>query len=304
MSLMKLLTVSRSFVTGQIPTGRYRMVGRHGGLPQFSPATRSSDAPAARRATKVPVPCQGELPKLGAQEIPAGLRPASPALPAAAQLHPATPVAVAKDLEVPVPVQARADRPSEGDFRLEPEKTVLPGAQGSLGQNAGLQTRRGSPCPVAHSPAEAPAADRRGGDTSPAPSCSWPKACQSPFAKSNPTEPVAHSRTPKRAGPLQKVLQGLRDWMRPKPGSNSRSPFVGKPVRSPVQAHLKLESVQVIRNDLSDSDYEVRQAGLAAGTAAANAPLLGRAKLSLLATSWHQATARWLESGRARVQSR
>jgi hypothetical protein len=302
MSLIKLLTVSRSFVTGQVPAGRYRMVGREGGLPRFGPPAHLVPAPVAHPPKRTPVPCQREFPALGLPDAVTG-EPVSPKDVPAADPGEVFQTIAALHSEVTAAVEPPAGCPERAEFRLEPEATSAPVGQGSSCENAHAADRSGSSrLPVVELLATTSPEERHDHRATPF-SMDRPRSkSKSPFAKSNSAEPGSVGSSSKRAGLFQ-VLRGLLGWLRPKPGRNSKSPFVGKPVRPPVQAHLKLESVQVIRNDLSDSDYEVRQAGLAARVAAVNPPLLGRAKLSL-ATSWNQVTARWLAQGRARAQTR
>jgi hypothetical protein len=304
MSLIKLLTVGRSFVAGQIPTGRYRMVGRQGGLPQFGPTTHSARAPVAHRPPRIPVPCQSEFPKLDLQADGAVSGPAEPIAAPTADADQDRGFAADRNPEPPVSVQPQEDRHGGNDFHPEPART--PDAEGgsSAGEGVRARSRLSSQVPSVEPAAQASSGDRCDRDVSRPTSRSAGRVFHSPFAKTHPADPGLIGRFPKRVGFLQKTFQRLRDWLQPKPGRNSRSPFVGKPVRSPAQAHLKLESVQVMRNDLSDSDYEVRPAGLTGGTAAAEAPALGRARLGVLAASWGQVTARWFESSRARAQIR
>lgn len=214
MSLMKLLTVSRSFVTGPSPLGRYRMVGQRSGVPQFGATVKPRRSAACPAPTR-PVPSsQRELPKLAS----------------------------------------------------DPDCTVPPAAKAVV------------------APQSRPA--------------------KSPFTKSGAAVAAAHGGPVERMGSARKLISSLRGWLRPKQGRRIRSPFAGKAARPPVQAHLKLESVRVVRNDLSDSDFEVR----ARQTTQAARTLEGRglAKLrhGLGAMSWTQMASRWFETGRARVQTR
>jgi hypothetical protein len=214
MSLMKLLTVSRSFVTSPSPLGRYRMVGGRRGLPRFGPAVEPRRPAACPAPLKAAFAGQRELPKLA----------------------------------------------------------VDPGTGVPPSPNAGMES------PV--------------------------KPASSPF-----TKPGAAARTDKggpaeRTGGARKLVSRLRGWLRPKPGRRTRSPFTGKTVRPPVQAHLKLESVRVVRNDLSDSDFEVRGVGATGATPAFEWRSLEKLKRGLGGMSWSQTAARWFEAGRERVQTR
>ena len=215
MSLMKLLTVGRSFVAGRTPLGRYRMVGRRGGLPQFGPTGHSLHSAFAPVPARAVTPCQSELPKLVPNHDHGA--PQTPSLPAAPTIKPA----------------------------------------------------------------------------------------RNPFMKPSPPPPSTKAGRPERTGPAQEAISRLRGWLRPKPARRTPSPSVGKIVRTPVQVHLKLASVQVVRNDLSDSDFEVRAGGGATtATAAVERRPWERLKRGWGGMSWSQATARWLQASRARVQMR
>ena len=214
MSLMKLLTVSRSFVVGQSQLGRYRMVGPHGGLPQFGPTVHPGHPAVAPTPARSLSACQSELPKL-----------------------------VLNQDQTP----------------LQPAKST--GASGV-------------------------------------------KSAQSPFTKPGPPEPRADPGPAERVGPAQKAISRLRGWFRPRPKRRFKSPFVGKALRSPVQVHLALESVRVVRNDLSDSDFEVRAVGAARAAGALERPVLEKLKHGLVGMSWGQVTGRLFENGRARAQTR
>ena len=214
MSLMKLLTVSRSFVMGQSQLGRYRMVGRHGGLPQFRPTghpVHSAVAPTPARPSSA---CQSELPKLALNNAQKPLQPVKPTRASAA------------------------------------------------------------------------------------------KSTKSPFTTPDSHELKVDHGQAERVGPARRVISRLRGWFRPKPKRRYKSPFVAKALRSPVQVHLALESVQVVRNDLSDSEFEVRAVGAARAVRAIERPALEKLKHGLAGMSWGQVTARWFENGRARAQTR
>lgn len=214
MSLMKLLTVSRSFVMGQSQLGRYRMVGRHGGLPQFRPTGHPVHSAVAPAPARSPSACQSELPKLARNNEQTPLRP--------------------------------------------------------------TKSARGSAV----------------------------KSAKSPFTTSDSQEPKVDRGQAERAGFARRVISRLRGWFRPKPERRFKSSFVVKTLRSPVQVHLALESVQVVRNDLSDSEFEVRAVGATRAASALGRPGMEKLKLGLAGMSWGQVTARWFENGRARAQTR
>jgi hypothetical protein len=76
------------------------------------------------------------------------------------------------------------------------------------------------------------------------------------FAVSAPKEPQAKEQLAGQPAPRRSsALKALLLWRRVKK-SNSQGPFKGRPL---VQAELSLESVRVVRNDLSESDLEVVQ---------------------------------------------
>ena len=214
MSLMRLLTVSRSFVIGQSQMGRYRMVGRHGGLPQFGPTGHAVHSAVARSPARSLSACPSELPKVVSCNDQTPVQPTKP-----------TGISVAK-------------------------------------------------------------------------------SAKSPFVKPDCLEPKADHEPAERVGPARKAISSLRGWFRSRSKPRFRSPFVGKTLRPPVQVHLALESVQVVRNDLSDSDFEVRAVGATRAARALEKPALEKLKRGLAGMSWSQVTTRLFENGRARAQTR
>lgn len=63
-----------------------------------------------------------------------------------------------------------------------------------------------------------------------------------------------------REGPQKQKMKnpfsGLREWLRGRKGGSAR-PFSARHVTPLVQGELSLDTVKVVRNDLSDSDLEV-----------------------------------------------
>ena len=77
------------------------------------------------------------------------------------------------------------------------------------------------------------------------------------IAVSAPNAAQAKEQLPGQPAPRRSsALKALLLWRRVKK-TNSQGPFKGRPL---VQAELSLESVKVVRNDLSESDLEVVQA--------------------------------------------
>ena len=214
MSLMRLLTMSRSFVMGQNQLGRYRMVGRHGGLPQFGPTGHPIHSAAALTPARSLSAGQSELPKLVL---------------------------------------------NNGQTPLQPAESTRAAAV---------------------------------------------KSAKGPLTKPDSLEPKVDHGPAERPGLARKAISRLRGWFRPRPKRRFKSPFIEKALRSPVQVHLALESVQVVRNDLSDSDFEVKAVGVARAAGAFERPALEKLKHGLAGMSWGQVTARLFENGRARAQTR
>ncbi len=99
-------------------------------------------------------------------------------------------------------------------------------------------------------------------------------------------------------------LRALRGQRNPAGARGTASAAGGS---GPVQIELSLDSVKVLRNDLSDTDFEVVPAaggpGLAAGRASRCSPGRGKpeatADLALATTTWNRVAGRFLGAGRS-----
>jgi hypothetical protein len=89
-----------------------------------------------------------------------------------------------------------------------------------------------------------------------------------------PSSSTPYPRLADSAPPRRSVLRKLFGWL---PGLRERAARGPIPVFSkvPVQTELSLENVKVVRNDLTESDLEVKPVNPAKTRAAASAPLAG-----------------------------
>ncbi len=214
MSLMKLLTVGRSFMREQTSLGRYQMVGRRSALPQFGRIHHSHSGAGAPPAARRVAPRQVELPKL-------------------------------------------------------------------------------LPTPDVHAP-ESPAAP---------PSPTVPRI-RNPFTRPAAASASARPEQPGRAGRVRWSMARVGDWLWGKRGGRGVLPFGGKASRQPGQGKLNLDRVQVVRNDLSDSDFEVKPGG-ALALKAGLAGLVGSGpKPQPEGAPWAPAAGRGIQDGRGRVLTR
>lgn len=118
----------------------------------------------------------------------------------------------------------------------------------------------------------------------PAPAVEAPGPVVTPKVEPAATAPEAERRTRLEPGTVAKSewKRKLAGWMgklrfRRQPNKSKRA-APARPARGPVQGELSLDAIQVVRNDLSDSDFEVvaRKAGPAAKPAPV-APAPGQA---------------------------
>ena len=130
------------------------------------------------------------------------------------------------------------------------------------------------------------------------------KLAVAPAAKAHAAAPGTTrsriARTTRVSGWWSEWVRKLNQLPRLKRKPGSVKSLIPRPAKAPIQSEFSLDKVQVVRNDLSDTDFEVVSAKTMIAVSRGTSALTAQPKLEPAGNTWNRVVSRIFGAGQAR----